>query len=181
MNEKINIHIGDYYASREPAVIQTILGSCVSVCLFDKKNRIGGMNHILLPGKPDLNRIDPSARYGMNAMELLINRMMSLGGDRRQIVAKVFGGAHIIPVISPDNSVGQRIAEFVKAFLQREEIKIVSQNIGGDKARKVLFYTNSGNVYVKYIDNRKNSEIFVREKIVSNHIEMELKTRATGP
>ena len=69
MKKRINISIGDYYASKEPAIIYTLLGSCVAVCLYDRKNRIGGMNHILLPGSPNMNKFDSSARYGIKIAE----------------------------------------------------------------------------------------------------------------
>ena len=103
MRKQISIHIGGYHASREPSVIHTVLGSCVAVCLFDPVNRVGGMNHILLPGKADMRHFDVSARYGINAMELLINKMMQLGGSRNRFLAKVFGGAHLFPAISKEN------------------------------------------------------------------------------
>jgi chemotaxis protein CheD len=68
MKKRVKIHIGEIYTSSEPAVVETILGSCVSVCLFDPVRKTGGMNHILLPGKADLNKFDGATRYGINAM-----------------------------------------------------------------------------------------------------------------
>ena len=126
MPKKITISIGEYYASKESITIYTLLGSCVAVCLFDPVNRVGGMNHILLPGKADLKHFDASARYGMNALELLINAIMGLGGDRRKIVAKAFGVGHVLPSIAKENGIGQKIVEFVKEFLHNESIKIIS-------------------------------------------------------
>ena len=92
MKRQIHIHIGGYYASKKPAVIHTVLGSCAAVCLFDPMKRIGGMNHIFLPGKADMAHFDDAARYGINAMELLTNKMLNLGADRGKLAAKVFGG-----------------------------------------------------------------------------------------
>ncbi|MDM8535516.1 chemotaxis protein CheD, partial [Desulfobacterales bacterium HSG17] len=92
----VDIHIGEFHASGQPTVISTLLGSCVAVCLYDPIKQIGGMNHILMPGRADMKRFDMSARYGINAMELLINRIMNLGGKRRNLVAKIFGGAKTI-------------------------------------------------------------------------------------
>ena len=120
----VNINIGDYYASKEPEIIRTVLGSCVAVCLFDPVNQIGGMNHILLPGKPDLKHFDASARYGINAMELLINEILNLGGKKRFLTAKAFGGGHVLPAISRENGVGERNSKFVAEFLHNEGIKI---------------------------------------------------------
>ncbi len=173
MKNKVNIHIGEFYASREPAVIYTLLGSCVAVCLFDPHKMIGGMNHILLPGRPNLSRFDHSARYGINAMELLINRIMNLGGNKCEIVAKVFGGAHVIPAISPANSVGPRIAEFVKLFLEKEEIRIISRDLGGDSIRRVYFHTDTGEAFVKRIPSMNYQNISKMEKEYFRRIKKE--------
>jgi chemotaxis protein CheD len=149
MKKRIGIHIGGLYVSKEPVVIETLLGSCVAVCLYDAAERIGGMNHILLPGDADLKHFDASARYGINAMELLINRIAALGGDRRRVVAKAFGGAHVLPAISQKNGIGHKNAEFVIEFLRMEGIKLVGHNLGGHCARKVLFHTDTGYAFLK--------------------------------
>ena len=149
--KKAHINIGEYLASDTPLIIHTILGSCVAVCLYDLKNQIGGMNHILLPGKPSLKEYDPSARYGINAMELLINRIMSIGGDRRHLKAKVFGGANVISAITEEYSMGKKNSEFAIDFLNDEKIKIANMDIGGKKARKIFFHTDTGDVFLKYI------------------------------
>ena len=88
----ITLGIGGLHASRSREKISTVLGSCVSVCLFDPATSAGGMNHIFLPGNADLKVFNDSARYGINAMELLINKMLSLDARRRSLRAKVFGG-----------------------------------------------------------------------------------------
>ncbi len=149
MKRSISIHIGGFHASREPAVIDTLLGSCVAVCLHDQLASIGGMNHILMPGKADLEVFDNAARYAINAMELLINRIMNLGGQRPNLVAKVFGGAHVLPAVSPENGMGARNSEFVLEFLQMEAIPVVSQDLGGHDTRKIYFHTDSGEVFLK--------------------------------
>ena len=113
MKKKVSIHIGGFHASTKPTVIDTLLGSCVAVCLYDHVAPVGGMNHILLPGKADLRHFDNVARYAINAMELLINRILNLGGKRQNLTAKVFGGAHVLPTISEENGVGAKNSEFV--------------------------------------------------------------------
>jgi chemotaxis protein CheD len=100
----VKIHIGQYFASRDPAIIYTVLGSCISVCFFDPIARIGGMNHILHTGE-SLFSSDDSARFGINAMELLINEMVGLGAIRSRLVAKVFGGGNILG-LSPEYQQG---------------------------------------------------------------------------
>lgn len=145
----IRIHIGDYYASRDGRIIYTLLGSCVAVCLWDPVARIGGMNHILMPGKADLKQFDVSARYGINAMELLINRIMNLGGSRKRLVAKIFGGARTLVTIPETHSMGPRNAEFVMEFLKSESIPIRGKDVGGQRSRRIFFHTDTGDVFLK--------------------------------
>ncbi|MFP4236990.1 MAG: chemotaxis protein CheD [Desulfonatronovibrio sp.] len=169
--KQINIHIGEYYASGEPAVIQTVLGSCVAACLFDPCTRTGGMNHILLPGRAILKKYDDSARYGVNAMELLINSMMKLGANRRYFQAKVFGGGHMMSGISKGNGVGEKISSFVLEFLNSENIEVVSKDIGGTDSRKIFFYTDTGEVFLRRIESTyrqriAENEVLEAEKVV---------------
>jgi len=149
MKTTTHIHIGGLHASRGPAIIETTLGSCVAVCLYDPREQIGGMNHILLPGKADLLHFDAAARYGVNAMELLINRIMAIGGNRFQLVAKVFGGAHLSPAIAIENGVGKKNAAFVVAFLRMEKIRIIGGDLGGHESRRIYFHTDTGDVFLK--------------------------------
>ena len=108
VKKEVAIHIGECHVSREPTVIRTLLGSCVAVCVFDPVTQVGGMNHILLPGQADLQHYDAPTRYALNAMDLLINDIMKLGGKRYNLTAKVFGGGHIIPCISEEFGMGQK-------------------------------------------------------------------------
>ena len=164
MKKEIHIHVGDFYASKQPVIIHTLLGSCVAVCLYDPQERLGGMNHILLPGTADMKHFDSNARYGVNAMELLINRIMALGGNRRRFVAKVFGGAHILPSISPENGTGQKNIEFVLEFLAIEGIHLVSYDLGGHKARRINFHTDTGDVWAKRISRKNYANVGLAER-----------------
>ena len=148
----VTIKIGELFATDEPTVIYTLLGSCVAVCIYDKKKHIGGMNHIFLPGSDKKN--DSSARYGENAIKYLIKNICRLGGDRKNLVAKAFGGAHVIPVISKEIGVGSKIVDFVVKYLKKEKIEIIAHDFGGNKTRKVYFHTDTGMVYVKQLSLR---------------------------
>lgn len=167
----VSIHIGEYHASREPVVISTFLGSCVAACLYDWKNIIGGMNHILVPGRASFRDFNPPARYSINAMELLINAMLDLGADKRKIHAKVFGGANVIPGLSEEHAVGAKISEFVLEFLARESIPVTAQDLGGYKSRKLFFHTDTGSVYVRRSHSMKSSHLAVLEQKKLNRLE----------
>jgi chemotaxis protein CheD len=164
LKKSYSIHIGGFHVSKEPAVIETLLGSCVAVCLYDSLERIGGMNHILLPGRADLRLFDNVARYAINAMELLINRVMTLGGKKKHLIAKVFGGAHVLPAVSAGNGMGAKNSEFVLEFLKMETISIASRDLGGHDTRKIFFHTDSGEVFLKRIPSTRYPNIGLEER-----------------
>ncbi len=178
MKNKMSIHIGEYHASKSPTVIHTLVGSCVAVCLFDPVNRIGGMNHILLPGKADMKRFDAPARYGINAMELLINRIMNLGGERHLLLAKTFGGAHLLPSIAKENSVGRRIAAFVLSFLENEAIPIAAYDLKGHESRRIYFHTDTGEVFLKRVRSRYYPNITVEENKMLRYVKEQIRKPA---
>lgn len=141
------ITIGEVFASDTPAAVRTVLGSCVSACLWDPLAKVGGMNHILLPEAPGGE--EHSSRYGVHAMELLINAIMHKGGERRRLRAKIFGAAHVLAQVSYAGSAPQRNAAFLKQFLEREQIPIVATRLGGSAPLEVVFHTHDGRALVR--------------------------------
>ncbi len=142
--------VGEYMASREETLLQTVLGSCVAACLIDPSNRLGGMNHFMLPESLDGDKV--CATYGVHAMELLINAIMKLGGNRQKLVAKIFGGARVVENLSHSWDVGKRNVEFVKKFLDTERIPIVAEHVLGNCGRRVKLIPTSGKVFVNLLD-----------------------------
>jgi chemotaxis protein CheD len=123
----------------------TLLGSCVAACIRDPALGLGGLNHFLLPGD---DRADQrSARYGVHAMELLINDILKRGGVKARLEAKVFGGANVIDLCAAE-TVGSRNCRFVTDYLQREGIRIVARDLGGEQARRVFYFPASGRASV---------------------------------
>ncbi len=145
----ITINMGEFYASREPEVIYTLLGSCIAVCLFDPVQKIGGMNHFLLPGEAHLGQFNNSARYGINAMEHLINRIVELGGVRKRLQAKLFGGGHVLAVVSKEYGVGDKNIKFAREYLANEKIRIISEDVAGEDTRRIYLEANSFNMFLK--------------------------------
>lgn len=136
----ITLTQGEFHASRDPVVLSTILGSCVAVCLHDPDSGIGGMNHFLLPDGGEAHDAR-SERYGVNAMEQLINALLRLGARRSAMVAKAFGGANMSPRLNP---IGDANACFARQFLASEGIPCLAESYGGVNARRVLFWPHSG-------------------------------------
>jgi chemotaxis protein CheD len=161
---RMTIHIGGLHASRKPLLLDTVLGSCIAACLYDPVLGMGGMNHFMLPEGSDPG--DPtSTRYGVNAMELLISDLMKLGADRRRFQAKVFGGGHVLNIRESLDGVPQRNIDFIKRFLETEQIPIVREDLGGYQPRRVLFQTHTGKVFLKYL-GKTEAERTAEEEVV---------------
>jgi chemotaxis protein CheD len=143
----VYLYPGELIATSDPSVISTVLGSCVCVCLLDPVTRSGGANHFLLP---HLTRGDGSScRFGRTAMEMLIARMLSLGCQKRNLTARMFGGASQFDVSGGRISIGQQNVQVATRFLEDEGIPILVQEVGGSRGRKLVFHTETGDVFVK--------------------------------
>jgi chemotaxis protein CheD len=145
----VKILPGEFFVSKEDLVISTVLGSCVSACIWDSAARVGGMNHFMLPGE-DANRTISAAsgRYGAFAMEQLINELMKRGARRQTLEAKVFGGGAVLRQLTSIN-VGERNATFVLDFLKVEGIRVLSQDLLDVHPRRVAFFPASGRALCK--------------------------------
>lgn len=148
--EFVRVLPGDYFATLDNIAITTVLGSCVAACIYDAQLPVGGMNHFMLPSSSSAAKSE-SGRYGVFAMEVLINELMKLGATRNRLRAKVFGGGRVIKSMTTIN-VGEQNSEFVLDFLANERIPIVSQDLLDVYARKVLFFPLTGRALVKRID-----------------------------
>ncbi len=138
---------GDHLVIDEPgSAVSTLLGSCVAACIRDKTRGVGGLNHFLLPGSDQ----SQSSRYGVYAMEVLINNILSQGSQRANLEAKVFGGAEVIAT-GGQTRVGKKNAMFVLDYLKSEGVSVVAEDLGGTSARRVYFFPADGKVRVQYM------------------------------
>lgn len=142
-NDAVKVLPGQYFVHADDILIMTTLGSCIAACLWDREQRIGGLNHFMLP-----EGASSDGRYGSYAMELLINEMLRRGASRAALEAKVFGGAQVIAGMDTMN-VGERNTRFVLEYLQTERIPVVSRDVLDVHPRKVCFMPASGRVVVK--------------------------------
>ncbi len=148
-------------ASQEDVIISTVLGSCVSVTLFDTMNHWGGMNHFLLP-ETDVSLRDTQlllkdeTRYGVYAMEILINSLLKMGSRKINLKAKVFGGSDMFEMKEDGKGIGQMNILFALKFLENEEIPVLSSDTGGSLGRKILFFPKEGRVLVKKLKSARN-------------------------
>lgn len=136
--------------SNKPTLVKTVLGSCVSVCLFDKENGVGGINHFMLPYWQGNELASP--KFGNVAMKKLLEKAIYLGADIKYLKAKIFGGAEVLNYQNCHFKIGSKNLEIAKSFLRESEIPIISSDTGGNYGRKITFNTESGEVYSKKID-----------------------------
>lgn len=152
---RIIIEPGEFYVSRHQEVISTLLGSCVSACLFDPVNRVMGMNHFLLAYHQETQSpiIDSEkGRYGIHAMQLLIDQMIHHGADRPNLKAKCFGGGNMLSLHQSQKSIGDTNAKFIQDFLHTADIPLLRTDLGGNQGRNVHFIGSDYSVLVKNID-----------------------------
>lgn len=157
---------GEYFVTKGHEIIATVLGSCVSACIRDPYNGIGGMNHFLLPlhnnekwtSKTELDSL--ATRYGNYAMEHMINDILKYGGRKENLEIKIFGGSRIMQAMT---DIGKSNIEFVKSFLNLEGFEIKAEDVGGINPRKVLYNPLNGKVRVKKLKDLHNDTIVKRE------------------
>ena len=137
------------FASDKPFIVHTILGSCVGVCFWDSKLKIGGMCHYMLPYWNGEGLASP--KYGNIAIEKLLEKMYSFGCQKKSIMAKVFGGGEVIQTKNPQFHIGQRNIELAWEQLKEFKITVVSSSVGGKNGRKIIFNTETGEVKQRYV------------------------------
>jgi chemotaxis protein CheD len=144
------VHVGHVFVSATPRVATTVLGSCVSVCLWDPALGAGGLNHFLLPhqGQPG----EPSARYGDVAIEELLAALERLGCRRRSLRAKLFGGASVVDTgRAGADTLGMKNVAMARELLAATGIPVIGEDVGGTHGRKLVFHTDDGAAWVRKI------------------------------
>ena len=175
-HEIASILPGEFFVSREPMVVYTVLGSCISACIRDPIVGVGGMNHFMLPEPKEAahDSWGESTRYGSYAMESLINEILKRGGLKRRLEIKLFGAGKIY---EGNIDVGANNAKWVIGYLKSEGLAAIKTDLGDVFPRKVYYFTDSGRVLMKRIERVKNQTIFERE----NEYAARIKQREQQP
>ena len=141
-------------SSQAGCVFTTVLGSCVAVCMFDPTTGVGGMNHYLLPGGAEAD--EQSLKYGVFAMELLVNGLLKSGARREALRAKLFGGGHLTPGL---RQIGVENVQIARTFLKTEGIPIERQSVYGTQGRRLHFHPVSGRARVLAVPDADKIQI----------------------
>lgn len=142
------IHAGEIFIGVKPTEIATVLGSCVAVCLFDSVQRIGSMNHYLLPLWNGNGLQTP--KFGNISIERMIENMENVGCYKVNMEAKLFGGANINTATKESMMIGKKNVLIAKEILKKHNIRITAEDTGGSTGRRILMHSDTGKVLMRY-------------------------------
>ncbi|OZV12926.1 chemotaxis protein CheD [Tissierella sp. P1] len=155
MNVKtIKVGMADLNATKSPNFLTTLgLGSCVGITLYDKVNKIAGLAHIMLPSSKEIKNNENKAKFADTGIEELVEVMIKIGGDRNNFVAKIARGSQMFNFNSSNDilKIGERNVIATKTKLKELNIKIISEDTGGNFGRTIILNANDGSLQVRTI------------------------------
>jgi len=166
----VKVKPGEFYVTREDMVISTVLGSCISVCIFDPQRGFGGMNHFMLPDTHTGEALDRPLRYGFFAMEQLVNELMKHDCRREFMQVKVTGGARM----NGNSVIGSQNIDFINEYVEQEGLNLTAIDVGGDQARQVVFFPSQGRMLVNKLSHREDLHLIDEEKVYRDKVDLSL-------
>ncbi|NPV38914.1 Chemotaxis protein CheD [Brevinematales bacterium NS] len=150
---------GELIFSKKPIVVKTVLGSCVSVTIYDKTHQWGGMCHYLLPVAPSEEH--HSTKYGNIAIYTLLKKFLKDHGSQREdLVATIIGGAFIIFDEREIFFIGDRNIDVAMEILRKEKIYIKQMHTGGEHGRRVWYHTGTNKIVIETLDKMTVEDLY---------------------
>lgn len=140
---------GEYHVTKKQMSIDTLLGSCVSVCLYNTKNGYAGMNHFLLD-RPKDELTDDVGRYGTSSTQHIISTLMAVDDNPYNYRAQIFGGAAVVDALSDSRDIGGRNMLVAQEVLDSYRIRVIKKDVGGTRGRRIKFDTATNTVHCRY-------------------------------
>lgn len=153
-NTEVKVGIADLNLVLDPGAIMTIgLGSCIGIALYDKIEKVAGLSHIMLPDSTQFKNVTNPMKFADLAIPLLINKMEKQGCKKRNITAKIAGGASMFNFSDKSiiSDIGKRNGEAVKKALGEQNIPVIAEEVGGDKGRTMILRASDGQVILKVV------------------------------
>jgi chemotaxis protein CheD len=152
----LNLQPGELYLARTPAILRTILGSCVSVTFWSARLGAGAMCHGVLPQAPQVWPAGSAAsdgyRYVDFSIHCLAKQFDALGARRDELEVKLFGGADVLPLLNDRGdrpTVGALNCQSALRALAEEGFTAMASDLGGARGRRIHFHTGTGEVLVQ--------------------------------
>jgi len=150
--EEIRVDMADMKVESRPVELLTSVGSCVAICLHDSANRCGGLAHIMLPTSPAGSLESLPSKFADTAVPSLAKRISDLSGKTARLSAKIAGGANMFANLSNNNclDIGSKNIKAVKEALNKGNIRLIAEDVGGTHGRKISFNAASGVAVVRH-------------------------------
>ena len=140
---------GQYHIAKEPTIVETLVGSCVSVCLYNYKNGLAAINHFL-QSRPARGVNSNIGMYGTTATQYIIDALMSLDPKPYHYRAQVFGGAKVLKVVGSTSDIGRDNINVALEVLSKAGIRVTGKKISGNRGRRIKFNTKTGIVQWRF-------------------------------
>lgn len=140
---------GEFYTTRRPVLLETLVGSCVTVCLYNVKAGSGAMNHFLRHRPGSTSHVDVG-QFGTTATRHIVNAVLRIDDNPRHYHAGVFGGASVLKVGRDEGGIGQANIEAALEILRAARLPVVRQEVGGTRGRRVKFNTQTGEIECRF-------------------------------
>lgn len=152
--EEIRVGIGDLNIAKDPQKLITVgLGSCIGIALYDKTSGIAGLSHIMLPDSKQFSSVTNPMKFADLAIPILVNKMELKGAKKRNLIAKIAGGASMFNFSDKNiiSDIGYRNGVMVKEVLNELGIRLISEEIGGNKGRTMIVDSANGLVSIRTV------------------------------
>lgn len=154
MVELIRVGMADLKVACHPSILSTLgLGSCVGITLYDCKKKIIGMAHIMLPSSRIATANTNRAKFADTGITDLLDQMLALGANKKDLVAKIAGGAQMFAFSGSNEimKIGARNSEASRMMLKELNIPLLGEDTGGNHGRTIEISSEDGRLMVKTI------------------------------
>ena len=151
--ERVHVKIGEIKVARSEGTLFTIgLGSCVGVALYDPKQKVAGLAHVMLP-EPSTRPNQLPGRSAPTAIPELVRVMLAAGARKRGMYARIVGGAAMFESVLPSEGVrlGTRNVEAVRDALVKAQIPLRGEDVGGSFGRSVFLDAADGKLLIRAV------------------------------
>jgi chemotaxis protein CheD len=154
---EIQVGIADLKLTREPGRLITLgLGSCVGVSLYDPVIRVGGLLHVMLPDSTQFSNVNKPSKFADTGINLMIQELQKYGARVSRLQAKLVGGAQMFSGLDEKMTlnIGLRNTEKSREMLHKYSIRILAEDVGGNRGRTMIVDTVNGQVTIRTMGNK---------------------------
>lgn len=148
--KSVDVDTGEVRVSSEPVTLRAVaIGSCIAVMIYDRHKKIGGLAHIMLPGRSAKGPSESRTKYAEDAIDFLFDTVKRLGAKTSDLEISVVGGANILQ----EGDIPDKVVKSVLDYLKKLNVKWNRKRVGGTERRSVFLDTTSGRIFYTEGDN----------------------------